>query len=294
MDKEQARFFLAGYRPDGADAQDPDFADALSLAAGDRELGEWLAEERAFDADFAASLAAVPIPARLRAEILGGLAAGRGDFPECGPEDAAMIGALAAVHPPDGLRSRVLAAMNATQTGAVSPPARSLWQRAAWPVSAAAGIALAFFLTRGNSLPTAPAAVSLPRVEARFVHAVNARNFPMEHRAGDPPSAIADLKSRGLPCPCCLPAGLADAKVAGCRELEIEGKHGSVLCFALADGSLVHLLSFRRQDISCQLPSYGKPKIGRKDQWSVAKWATDDKVYMLIGEQKIEQLAALF
>jgi hypothetical protein len=34
---------LGSYRPDGADASDPDFAEALHLAAADRELGEWLA-----------------------------------------------------------------------------------------------------------------------------------------------------------------------------------------------------------------------------------------------------------
>ena len=55
MDKEQAKFILQSFRPDGADAQDPDFAEALALAAQDRELGDWLASERAQDAAFAAA-----------------------------------------------------------------------------------------------------------------------------------------------------------------------------------------------------------------------------------------------
>ena len=71
MDKEQAKFILQSFRPDGADAQDPDFADALAVAAEDRELGEWLAEERAQDASFAAALASVEIPEALRENILG-------------------------------------------------------------------------------------------------------------------------------------------------------------------------------------------------------------------------------
>ena len=45
MDKEHAKFLLQSYRPDGADAQDSDFAEALQLAAEDRDLGEWLANE---------------------------------------------------------------------------------------------------------------------------------------------------------------------------------------------------------------------------------------------------------
>ena len=56
MDKERARFVLSCFRPDGADAGDPDFAEALRMAAGDRELGEWLARERAQDAAFAQAL----------------------------------------------------------------------------------------------------------------------------------------------------------------------------------------------------------------------------------------------
>ncbi|MEI7928288.1 MAG: hypothetical protein WCH40_07030 [Verrucomicrobiales bacterium] len=51
MNKEQARFILHSFRPDGADAADSDFAQALHLAAEDRELGEWLARERARDAE---------------------------------------------------------------------------------------------------------------------------------------------------------------------------------------------------------------------------------------------------
>ena len=50
MDKEQARFILRSFRPDGADVNDQDFAEALALATANRELGEWLAAERAFDA----------------------------------------------------------------------------------------------------------------------------------------------------------------------------------------------------------------------------------------------------
>ena len=78
MDKEQARFVLRSFRPDGADGSDRDFAEALALATADRELGEWLAAERAFDAEFARALASIELPENLRDEILQGLAASRG------------------------------------------------------------------------------------------------------------------------------------------------------------------------------------------------------------------------
>ena len=70
MDKEQARFILQSFRPDGADAKDPDFAEALAVAAEDRELGDWLSAERAQDATFAAALGDLSIPEELRDSIL--------------------------------------------------------------------------------------------------------------------------------------------------------------------------------------------------------------------------------
>ncbi len=80
MDNEQARFILRSFRPDGADAGDPDFAEALKLAMENRELGEWLASERAFDAEFANALGTVDLPENLREDIMACLAAERGTF----------------------------------------------------------------------------------------------------------------------------------------------------------------------------------------------------------------------
>ena len=80
MDREQARFVLQSFRPDGADAGDPDFAEALKLALENRELGEWLASERAFDAEFAIALSSVDLPGNLREDIFACLAGERGDF----------------------------------------------------------------------------------------------------------------------------------------------------------------------------------------------------------------------
>jgi len=47
MDKEKAQFILTSFRANGKDSADADFQEALKLAVEDRELGEWLADERA-------------------------------------------------------------------------------------------------------------------------------------------------------------------------------------------------------------------------------------------------------
>ncbi len=70
---ETAKFLLNGYRPNGADAQDPVFRDALEQAARDPELGAWFKEQRGFDSMIAEKLSGIEPPATLRSAILVGI-----------------------------------------------------------------------------------------------------------------------------------------------------------------------------------------------------------------------------
>lgn len=72
MDNREAKFILKAYRPEGRDAANPDFREALEQAERDPELGVWLQQERAFDDAFAAKLKEVPVPPNLKEEILAG------------------------------------------------------------------------------------------------------------------------------------------------------------------------------------------------------------------------------
>jgi len=72
MNNAEAKFILQGYRPNGADAGDATFSAALAQAQNDPALGRWFAQQQAFDAAVGAKLAAVPVPADLRAAILAG------------------------------------------------------------------------------------------------------------------------------------------------------------------------------------------------------------------------------
>lgn len=62
MDNNKAKLKLAVYRRTGADANDPFFAEALQQAEKDPGLREWLAEQQAFDAKFAAALGEIHGP----------------------------------------------------------------------------------------------------------------------------------------------------------------------------------------------------------------------------------------
>ncbi|HEY1169861.1 MAG TPA: hypothetical protein VGH19_00705 [Verrucomicrobiae bacterium] len=72
MDKNEAKLILQAYRPSGADASDPYFAEALKLVEQDAELKAWFEEQQAIDHAVSAKLRSNLVPADLRASILAG------------------------------------------------------------------------------------------------------------------------------------------------------------------------------------------------------------------------------
>jgi hypothetical protein len=297
VDREQARFILRSFRAGGADSNDPDFAEALKLANSDLELGQWLATERAFDAAFTAALADVPLPQPLRESILAHLSIERGDVPQAADAfDAAMIGALASLQPPPALR---VAALTAMERSIIVGQRRSHWWRwATLPAAAAAGIALA--LVVASKRPEAEVVVQatpLPVavVENEFIRAFESPLFSLDEKREDHQVLIRHLKERKLPCPKTLPRGLANVKGVGCRELVIDGKVGSIICFKEQENGEVHLVIFRRQDVCGELPQRGQPELSNHGNWAVARWADDERVFVLLGEgMNVNNLSALF
>lgn len=299
MDKEQARFVLCSFRPDGADAGDGEFADALRLSAEDRELGEWLADERAADSAFAKALGSVVVPERLRGAILAGRGADFGGLPQAETDaDAAMIGAFASIQPSSSLRGELLTAMHRTALEKNSPPSR--WGHAAWPMAAAAGIALAFFLTgrtdpaRSTLATNPPNTVPVEVVQASFIRTFESPLFSMDENAGKPGRVMKILEEKNLPCPTCLPPGLVGVKSIGCRELLIDGKRGSLVCFDEAENGMVHLVIFKREDVCGDLPGRDRPAMSQNGPWAVARWVDEGHVFVLLGSRPMEKLAGLF
>lgn len=303
MDKEQARSLLRCFRPGGADAQNPDFAEALRMATEDRKLGEWLARERAHDAAFGEALASVPLPCDLRGAILAGLAAERGEIPpSSAPEDRLWADALASVRPPHRLREEILVAMR--RSAGIVPRWKTGW---AYWAAAAAGIAAAFLVVRPHAtgehpgLPdegiTARTVVdSLPieAVKVGFIKAFESPSFSLDLKKPDQLALLEHLKQRSLPCPCCMPPGLAGVPGIGCRELVIGGRHGSVLCFKESEGGVVHLVVFRGNDICGDFPERDHPQMGQCGCWATASWKHGGQVFVLMGKTDPKKLASLF
>jgi hypothetical protein len=70
MTCSEAREVLLLYRPDTADATDPQIAEALELAGRDPELGRWFEEHRAFQKAIRAKFQQIEVPAHLKGSLL--------------------------------------------------------------------------------------------------------------------------------------------------------------------------------------------------------------------------------
>ncbi|MGJ8644022.1 MAG: hypothetical protein ACSHX9_11480 [Luteolibacter sp.] len=298
MDKERAKFILESFRPDGADAEDADFAEALRFATTDRELGKWLMGERAFDAEFAEALARVELPEGLRESVLLGMVQDGGDAPKVDlKKESEMISAFADIEVPSGLRERVLVAME--QTSKVEVVERDWsWARFGIPLAAAAGIAFAFVLLRDGPADTDTTAqveeITIEAVEAGFVRAYESPIFSLDTHDENSDVLLAGLREKGLPvADADLPPGLESLKGLGCRELLIDGKQGTLVCFDTDKGA-VHLVTFDRSDICSELPGMDSPEFHKQGEWVTATWADKGNAYTLIGRSSVGELNRFF
>jgi|GEM_PF-461156 len=325
MDKEEARFILRCFRPDGSDAADPSFAEALQLAAEDRELGEWLARERASDAAFTESLGRLELPTTLRDEILTGLAAERGDVPVADEWDASLIGAMAQVQPPLELRREILLAMNRSAGVGDTTFRRPSWggwlARFGLPLAAAAGIVLALMIGNDSAKPDRTATVDLREgaiqpastLEDRLIRILTDPDFDLDRRGPDfgkvPERGVElDLKDPdhkelfrmvrdelGRACPQgCLPKGLRVVPGIGCKEVDIDGMKGAIVCFSRGKNDTVHLVVFRRSELRDEYPIPTERILKQHGDWAVAEWQEKGRAFVMLGNTDKEHLGEVF
>ena len=286
---------MRSFRPDGADALDGDFAEALKMATVDRELGEWLMRERAFDAEFAEALARVNLPDGLRESVLLAMVKDGNGFPKLDAQgEQEMIKVMTSIEIPSGLRENILEAMERSskvERGSFG------WKRFAIPLAAAAGIALAFIIVDGKPKPSLAGnelKITIDAVQAGFVRTFESPIFSLDEESDHAPQLMSYLRKQGLPCgQGYLPPGLVGLKGLGCRKLVINGKQGSLLCFDDTSGA-VHLVIFRREDVGGDLPDMSSPIITQSGHWAEASWINGDHVFVLLGIRDKESLSAYF
>ncbi|MFC5051636.1 hypothetical protein ACFPK9_13605 [Rubritalea spongiae] len=325
MDKQQAKFLLRSFRPDGEDAHMPEFADALRLATEDREVGEWLAQERATDAAFAKALNEVPIPDGLRDEILAVLEYD-GQVEEVDTElDSLLAAGMAMISPPEGLREQILTAMEMEQSS-VSEESNvtdvGMWR---WlsVAGAAAVVAVGTFLTinKPEQNTQAPAiVVNTPAtssvIDSNAVRPVSVHNAVQEmaDKLVDPEGidlntnlscehAAKDfLTDKHSPVPSTLPQGLKDAKLVGARDMLLQsGQPVSLLCFEKEGMGMVHIMVVESKhledpDVLDSMKSVSlKSCFGcDKTHFNTVHWKEGETAYVMLTKANKQDMVNLF
>lgn len=298
MDNQRAQFILQSFRPDGGDAHDPDFAEALAFATEDRELGEWLARERAQDAAFTHVLADLEIPEDLRDAVMAIFESDDGELTEF---DSGFIGALASVRAPEGLRDQILDAMEVEQKVVAirRSPKILKWASSAVAVIAVMAVVFVFFGFSGGSV----LAGSTPQeVEYSAIEMLESPFFSLD-QTNDRQAALYEwLEGRDLPSPEVLPEGLRDLKGVGCKLLKIgKNKHkASLVCYRQENDNIVHLVMMERVALNCNDLCEINSAVGKcrdcdkNDEWAVTQWADAEHAFLLLSKMKPSEMASLF
>jgi len=309
MNLEQAKLILSSFRPNGADAEGPAFAQALELAVSNEELGLWLASERAQDLAFAEILNDVPIPDALREDIYTVLAS-TDKAPGYDQVDHQWAAAFSELTPPSNLRNEILAAMEVEQK--VTPiangtnqttQAKNRWFSVATLGKIAAAVVLSTVVWKTIINPADPSReiagditpISLKEEAISFLDS----RFVLDRNNSKQEALYQYLASNDLPAPEALPAGLEGMKGVGCKRLDFNEHPASLICYKLGqENTLVHLMVLRRDAIEGELPLLADAAESfahnEESGWSVANWRDEDKAFFLMSKVEPEQLAALF
>jgi hypothetical protein len=310
MDKEQAKFILQSFRPDGADASDADFAEALQLAAEDRELGEWLAKERATDAAFAAALCELEIPEDLRQHILAVI---RGESPEDllsdQDMDAVLFNAMDELQPPEGLRDQILAAMDVQQAqddrkASAEDPASNVvtgrfgnWPRVA---AIAAALVLGAFVAIQVTPGDKPSDGLFESHEVqRYAGGLIDASISMDVDVADSTQLHDWMVSKNIPTPSTIPLRLLATNTIGCKEISLpvnqenpEERKAWIFSFAQQGGEDLYLVIVKNIYVRDRNLS-AMSEVTTKDcyhcpetRWNVARWQDARNTYMLLVKKE--------
>jgi hypothetical protein len=257
MTNKDAAFLLGACRPNGADANDPEFSDALTQAERDPTLKAWFAEQRSTDSAIAARLKAVPVPADLRSRILTGGRVSR-PKPWFSTQRILAIAAVLAIFA--GLASWFTGARrtdNVASNPVTGPRPASEWQDTA--------------MATLSQLLTGKAAFDAqsPKI-ADLQQWLHANGSP----TGNLPPNVQGMSS------------------LGCKTIAWNGYPASLICFHGPNGELVHLAMVNRAAIA-DPPPQGQPLYAERSGWKMACWSDGKMAMMLLTKAPESQLRAL-
>jgi hypothetical protein len=247
MDNQQAKFILQAYRPNGKDAQDPFFKEALEQAQRDPGLGEWFAAERTCDGAICAKLEEVPIPADLKTTILMS-------------------------HSMSGKRFPSLS----TILEWLSPkPAMAF----AFAACVAIGLlALGLFNLKGPSTSGS--------FQDSVAHFAATQDLTPKHMTADMKEIRTWLAEKDGPSQFNLPKSIEELASIGCQVADLDGQKVSIVCFWVnqENKEAVHLFVADRFKIKNPPPYNAPPVYAKNGKIVTASWSDSKYAYTLTGE----------
>lgn len=198
--------------------------------------------------------------------------------------DESVAEAFQGMSIPPELRASILRAAKGPS------PAR---RHVAWLTStlAAAAACLAFawtLLWPGNSAMAAWESDSLAAV-AKVEYGV-AR---LDQKAANFEAVRQLLNARDCPCPNAVPKALAKLRTHGCKQIEVDGRPASLICFELEPGKEAHLVVFNNVDL-CDCPGQNQPCFKASKNWRYASWSHGEQTFVLATRADEEVLKTLF
>lgn len=261
MTNDEAKFRLQGYRPNGADADNPAFAEALEHARRDPKLREWFEREQAFDEVVAAKLRGVAVP--------------------------------------DGLRESILAGTKLGSDPVEPTTERSFWRSSwSWGLAAAAAVVLVASVILsgpGGSSGPGQVAVALPRMDVMLQTAL--REFHGDHPMGKHADELGafgawlEQSGESLSAATDGPLNLASLLDDGCRSIDVGGRQIFEICF-LRNGSWYHVYIGSRADFD-PASVHEEPMFHEQGRFVAASWADEEHVFLVSSTTSTEDLRRL-
>lgn len=197
---------------------------------------------------------------------------------------AATATRLQEIQPPAGLREAILAGVRAGQNAA--PRRVQSWRR---PLILMAAASIAVLLTALSWWRFSPVhGATLDAFAVNFV----ARGFVLGERSADVGQLKAWLAARRSPLPAELPAGFANLRALGCRNLKYDGHDVSLVCFE-AGGREFHVFVARREDFPGRGGERIAPVLDPKRQLVATAWSDAHNHYVMVSDGSVEDVTRL-
>jgi hypothetical protein len=184
--------------------------------------------------------------------------------------DASVAAAIRSVPAPGDLREFILASRKV-----VRPP---FWRD--WRVRAAAAAIVFVLAVTGGALATTKP-VPFAQLRSALVDRAWSADSHLDFESADVARVKQWLARNYAPTEFTLPPGLREARLHGCRIVEVEGHRIPMIC--LADGPKhLHLFVVNGVPLA-QAPSEGAPDFEKCGAWKTASWLHGTTTYVLSG-----------